>query len=82
MLPPNTFTNYAPVANTNAYTVILLDALNTRLDDQMSVRLALIKYLKHMQPGGPVAIFERDTKMHLVQGFTYGSADAGGCGGE
>ncbi len=56
--------------NTNAYTVILLDALNTRLDDQMSVRLALIKYLKHMQPGGPVAIFERDTKMHLVQGFT------------
>jgi VWFA-related protein len=69
-LPPNTFTNYAPVANTNAYTVILLDALNTRLDDQMSVRLALIKYLKHMQPGGPVAIFERDTKMHLVQGFT------------
>ena len=69
-LPPNTFTNYIPVGNTNAYTVILLDALNTRLDDQMSVRLALIKYLKHMQPGGPVAIFERDTKMHLVQGFT------------
>jgi VWFA-related protein len=69
-LPPNTFTNYNPAANTNAYTVILLDALNTRLDDQMSVRLALIKYLKHMQPGGPVAIFERDTKMHLVQGFT------------
>jgi VWFA-related protein len=69
-LPPNTFTNCIPAANTNAYTVILLDALNTRLDDQMSVRLALIKYLKHMQPGGPVAIFERDTKMHLVQGFT------------
>ena len=70
VLSQNTFTNYSPVANTNAYTVILMDALNTRLDDQMSVRLALIKYLKHMQPGGPVAIFERDTKMHLVQGFT------------
>jgi VWFA-related protein len=69
-LPPNIFTNYSPGPNANAYTVILLDALNTRLDDQMSVRLALIKYLKHMQPGGPVAIFERDTKMHLVQGFT------------
>ncbi len=69
-LPPNTFTNFVPTANTNAYTVILLDALNTRLDDQMSIRLALIKYLKHMQSGGPVAIFERDTKMHLVQGFT------------
>ena len=69
-LPPNTFTNYAPVANTNAYTVILLDALNTRLDDQMSVRLELIQYLKHMPPGIPTAIFERDTQMHLVQGFT------------
>lgn len=69
-LPPNTFSNYTPVANSNAYTVILLDALNTRLDDQMSLRSELIKCLKQMQPGTPVAIFERDTKMHLVQGFT------------
>jgi len=69
-LPPNSFTNYMPIANTNAYTVILLDALNTRLDDQMSVRLELIQYLKHMPPGIPAAIFERDTQMHLVQGFT------------
>ena len=69
-LEPNTFTNYSAVANTNAYTVILLDALNTRLDDQMSMREGLIKYLKTRQVGGPVAIFERDTKMHLVQGFT------------
>ena len=69
-LPPNTFSNYTPVVNSNAYTVILLDALNTRLDDQMLVRLELIKYLKRMPPGVPVALFERDTKMHLVQGFT------------
>ena len=69
-LPPNTFTNYSPVANTNACTVILLDALNTRLQDQMSVRLELIDYLKHMPAGVPTAIFERDTHMHLVQGFT------------
>ncbi len=69
-LPPNTFTNYSSIANTNAYTVILLDALNTRLDDQMALRLELIQYLKHMTPGIPTAIFERDTQMHLVQGFT------------
>ena len=70
-LPPNTFTNLSSApTNTNAYTVILLDALNTRLDDQMSLRLALIKYLKKMPPGPPVAIFERDRKMRLVQGFT------------
>lgn len=69
-LPPNTFSNYTPVANNNAHTVILLDAMNTRVEDQMSVRLELIRYLKHMQPAGPVAIFERDIRMHLVQGFT------------
>ena len=70
VLPPNTFSNSNTLAKTDAYTVILLDALNTRLDDQMWVREALIKYLKTRQPGDPVAIFERDTKMHLVQGFT------------
>lgn len=69
-LPPNTFSNYTPVPNSNAYTVLLLDALNTRLDDQMSLRAELIECLKKIQPGVPVAIFERDTKMHLVQGFT------------
>jgi VWFA-related protein len=69
-LPLNTFTNFTPVANTNAYTVILLDALNTRLDAQMYVRVQLIDYLKHMQPGTPVAIFQRDTQMRMIQGFS------------
>lgn len=69
-LPPNTFSNYTPVANSNAYTVILLDSLNTRLDDQMSLRTILTKCVKQMKPLVPIAIFERDTKMHLVQGFT------------
>jgi VWFA-related protein len=69
-LEPNTFTNYTPVANTNAYTVILLDALNTRLEDQMWLRIALVKYLRQRPTGAPVAIFVRDTKMRLVQGFS------------
>ena len=69
-LPPNTFTNFAPVANSNAYTVILLDALNTPLDAQMELRGQLISYLKHMEPGTPIAIFQLDTQMRLVQGFS------------
>jgi VWFA-related protein len=69
-LPPNTFTNYTPVANTNSSTVILLDALDTRIEDQMELRQELIDYIKHMQPGTPIAIFKVDTQMHLVQGFT------------
>jgi VWFA-related protein len=69
-LPPNTFTNYTPVANTNASTVILLDSLDTSLQSQMELRQQLIDYLKHMRPGTPVAIFQIDTEMRLIQGFT------------
>ncbi|MFP5235299.1 MAG: VWA domain-containing protein [Acidobacteriota bacterium] len=69
-LPPNTFTNFQPVPVTNAYTAIVLDALDTRVDDQMLVRHELIKYLKKMQPGTPVAIFQMAQHLRLIQGFT------------
>jgi VWFA-related protein len=69
-LPPNTFTNFTPVANTNSSTVILLDALDTQVQAQMELRQQLIDYLKHMQPGTPVAIFQIDTQMRLIQGFS------------
>jgi VWFA-related protein len=69
-LPPNTFTNFTPVANTNSSTVILLDALDTRAEAQMELRQQLVDYLKHMQPGTPMAIFQIDTEMRLIQGFT------------
>ena len=69
-LPPNTFTNFTPVQNSNALTVILLDALDTRLQAQMELRTQLIDALKHLQPGTPVAIFQIDTEMRLIQGFT------------
>lgn len=69
-LPPNTFTNYQPIPVTNAYTVILVDALDTRMEDQMMVRSELIGFLKKMQPGTPVAIFQLSLQMRLVQGFT------------
>ena len=36
----------------------------------MAMREQLINFLKHMQPGPPVAIFQLDTEMHLIQGFT------------
>jgi VWFA-related protein len=69
-LPPNTFTNFTPLANTNSSTVLLLDALDTAVNAQMEVREQLIEYLKHMQPGTPVAIFQIDTQMRLIQGFS------------
>jgi len=69
-LPPNTFTNYTPIANTNVATVILLDALDTPITAQQYLRQDLIKYFRHMAPGTPVAIFQLDTEMHLIQGFS------------
>jgi len=69
-LPPNTFTNFTPVVNSNASTVILLDALNAGVQTQMELRQQLIDCLKHLQPGTPVALFQVDTEMRLIQGFT------------
>jgi len=69
-LPANTFTNFTPIQNSNAQTVILLDALDTRLDVQMALREQLIDAIKHLPAGTPVAMFRMDTEMRLVQGFT------------
>ena len=69
-IPPNTFTNYTPIANTDASTVVLIDALDTPVDAQMFLRDELISYLKSMKPGPSIAIFQLDTEMHLIQGFS------------
>jgi VWFA-related protein len=58
------------VRNTNASIVLLLDAMDSPVEAQMAMREQLIGFLKHMQPGPPVAIFQLDTEMRLIQGFT------------
>lgn len=74
VLPPNTFSNYAPTVNRNACTVLLLDAMDTPVAAQMYLRDQVIAYLKNMQPGPSIAIFQLDTAMHLVQGFSSNPA--------
>ncbi|MEO8737532.1 MAG: VWA domain-containing protein, partial [Edaphobacter sp.] len=69
-LPPNTFTNYTPLAGSSAANVILLDALDTPVEAQMYLREQMIDYMKTVPPGTPMAIFQLDTQMHLVQGLT------------
>ncbi len=69
-LPPNTFSNFTMVRNTDASIVFLLDAMDTPVAEQMEVRQQLIDFFKHMQPGPPMAIFQLDTEVRLVQGFT------------
>jgi VWFA-related protein len=69
-LPPNVFTNIPRVNSSDAVMVLVLDSLNTPLDDQRYVRAQMLKYLKKLEPGRRVAIFILGTQLRLLQGFT------------
>jgi VWFA-related protein len=69
-LRPNQFTNYDPVPNESAATVFLLDALDTPVQGQMFLRQQMIEYMKTVPEGTKIAIFQLDTQMHMIQGFT------------
>lgn len=75
-LAPNTFTNARSVSSARssqvpgATTVFLLDALDTPLAAQSYVRDQLLAYFNTMQPGTEVAIFQLDTQLRQIQGFT------------
>jgi VWFA-related protein len=69
-LPPNTFTNYAPVGNPNASFVILFDSLDSTIDVQQRAFVEATDFLKDLAPGTSVAIFDLNQRMNLVQGFT------------
>src|ERR1700756_64446 len=69
-LPPGYFTN-APQYKTNgALNIILLDALNTTLLNQATVRDAMIQLLAKLPPNAPVAVYLLNSKLTLVQDFT------------
>ncbi len=69
-LPPNIFSNFPRVKPVDSVTVLLLDALNTPVEDQGFVRGQLLKYLQTARPGRRLAIFTLGTRLRFVQGFT------------
>ena len=69
-LAPGVFTNYAPAPVSSAVNVLLLDTLNTPMQDQMFVRQQLMQYLKNAKPGTRIAIFGLTTRLTMLQGFT------------
>ncbi len=69
-LEPGVFTNYSPAPVDGALNVLLLDALNTPMQDQMVVRDQMLKYLKTARPGTRMAIFGLNQQLHILQGFT------------
>jgi VWFA-related protein len=69
-LPADTHTNVTVAPNSNPLMVLLLDAVNTRPDQQSFVHAEIIDYLKHIPAGTRMAIFTLGDKLQLIQGFT------------
>jgi VWFA-related protein len=69
-LPPNTFSNLPLAKSGDAANILLLDALNTQMQDQSFVHAQMIKYIKGIRPGTRLAIFTLGERLRFVQGFT------------
>jgi VWFA-related protein len=69
-LPPNLFTNIPRVKPSGSVTVLVLDSLNTPLDDQRQVHAQVLKYFRKPQTGQKMAIFTLGTQLRLIQSFT------------
>lgn len=69
-LPANTYSDFPETTVTSAANVLLLDALNTPMRDQMYVRQQMIEYLKNIPDGTRIAIFTLASRLRIVEGFT------------
>jgi VWFA-related protein len=68
-LPPDTYSDAPRYALTSAANVILLDALNTPLTDQVYVRRRMLAYLKSIPPGTRIAVFTLGSHLRVIEGF-------------
>jgi len=68
--PPDVFSNYLTIQPPDSVDVLLLDPLNTPLEDQAFVRQQALLYIKRLPPNAHMAIFLMSTKLVFVQGFT------------
>lgn len=69
-LPPNVFSNFSPFPDPPAVNVLLLDSLNTHMENQQFVHKQALKFLKSAKPGTRMAVFAMGLGLHFIQGFT------------
>jgi VWFA-related protein len=74
-LPPHYFNNLPSRPPGSAVNVLLLDALNTPLGNQLDVRRQMVKYLGTIEPGTTMAIFTLSTRLRMIQGFTSNAGE-------
>lgn len=70
LLPENVYSNFPTSPVTDSINVLLLDALNTPLKDQLYIRQQMLKYLKQIPPGTRLAIFTLSSRLRMLQGFS------------
>ena len=75
-LPPNIFTNELEqrAGTPSSVTIILLDALNTKWEDQAYARAQVVKFLQTIQPGDRVGIYTLGRGLHVLHDFTTDSS--------
>ena len=70
-LPPNTFSNQGErPSGAMSATVVLLDRLNTRFEDQARANQQFIKFLRSFDPADRIAIYTLDASLHVLCDFT------------
>jgi VWFA-related protein len=74
-LPPHYYSNLPLHPVGSAVNVLLLDALNTPVGNQVEVRRQMIKYMETIEPGTTMAIFTLASRLRMIQGFTSNAGD-------
>lgn len=69
-LPPNVFVNVPITPEHGPLYVMLLDLVNTEVEDQMTARQQVLKFIRNKPAGTRFAVFVTTDKLHLIQGFT------------
>ncbi|MGA8160480.1 MAG: VWA domain-containing protein [Acidobacteriaceae bacterium] len=69
-LGPHVYTNFPKYRITSAANVLLLDALNTPLNDQTDARAQMLKYLGTIPAGTQIAVFTLASHLRMISGFT------------
>jgi len=69
-MPPGVFTNFTFAPANSAVNVLLIDMLNTPLEDQTYLKAQILKFVNSPNPPHNVAIFGLSTKLRMLQGFS------------
>src|SRR3984957_3059275 len=73
-MPPHVYTNFPLIEKADSLNVLLLDSLNTPVNDQSYVHQQMIKYLGTIPPGTRVAIFTLASRLRMLQGVSTDSS--------